>query len=93
MKSLKVEGLLFIQTHNCFPLHAYPSDYYRYTTEALEALFPITMGFEVISSYYEFPAQVVSCRDSNTKFGKAFLNVCLFGKKIEETPKEFIYEL
>ena len=34
-KSLKSEGVLFLQTHQTFLIHGYPSDYFRFTTEAL----------------------------------------------------------
>lgn len=93
MKTLRVGGLLFIQTHQAFPLHAYPYDYCRFSKEALEALFPKKMGFEVVDAWYEFPATVVSERDPGTKNSPAFLNSNLYGKKSKETPKEYQYEL
>ena len=37
-KSLKPEGLLFIDTHQTFPLHGYPHDYFRFSTEALKIM-------------------------------------------------------
>jgi SAM-dependent methyltransferase len=48
MKALKIGGVLFIQTHHTFPLHAYPYDYFRFSREALSGLFGSTMGFRVI---------------------------------------------
>jgi len=39
MKVLKLNGLLFIQTHQAFPLHAFPTDFFRFSIEALESLF------------------------------------------------------
>jgi SAM-dependent methyltransferase len=38
-RTLKVGGLVFVQTHFSFPLHAYPSDYWRFSTEALKTRF------------------------------------------------------
>ncbi|MEJ2424420.1 MAG: hypothetical protein P8101_08130 [Candidatus Thiodiazotropha sp.] len=29
---LSLGGLVAVQTHHAFPLHAYPQDYWRYTT-------------------------------------------------------------
>ncbi len=33
-------GLVYVETPFIFPYHAYPSDYFRYTTNGLAALFP-----------------------------------------------------
>lgn len=92
MKTLKINGLLFIQTHQTFPLHAYPSDYYRFSRKALEALFPKIMGFDAHNIWYEFRAVIHSKRDPNTQNGLAYLNSNLCGIKKEKTPEEFIYE-
>ena len=40
LSQLKIGGRLFIQTHQTFHLHAYPSDYFRFSTEALAAMVP-----------------------------------------------------
>jgi len=37
-KCLKPGGVLYIETNCCFPLHWYPSDYYRFSDQALVAL-------------------------------------------------------
>jgi hypothetical protein len=37
LKALKVGGVLFVQTHQSFPLHGYPFDYFRFSREALAA--------------------------------------------------------
>lgn len=93
MKSLKASGLLFVQTHFAFPIHGYPSDYHRFTREALESLFPAQMGMRSQADY-EFPCRIVSERDPNTERFDAFLNVCLIGQKVEPTPPdEWVFEL
>lgn len=93
LKVLTMGGILFIQTHQSFPLHAYPYDYCRFSADALKALFSKSMGFETLDAWHEFRAFVHSDRDPGTKNGLAFLNSCIYGKKIKETPKEYIYEL
>lgn len=93
MKVMKVEGVLFIQTHQTFILHAHPFDYFRYTKEGLEALFGTQMGFRVVEAGYEFPARIFSERDLDLFKLEAYLNVRLFGEKIAKTPEDFIYEL
>jgi SAM-dependent methyltransferase len=92
MKALKVGGVLFIQTHHTFPLHAYPNDYFRFSREALAGLFGTEMGFRVIETIYEFPARVYSSQVPSSFRAQAYLNVCLYGEKVATTPQEFIYE-
>ena len=36
---LKPGGRFLVVTHQCFPLHGYPSDYFRFSPEALRSLF------------------------------------------------------
>jgi hypothetical protein len=83
---LKLGGVLFIQTHQTFPLHAYPYDYWRYTTDALRAIFNPLIGLETLVDQYEFPARIWSGEDSNTANHPAFLNSCLVAKKVRPTP-------
>jgi hypothetical protein len=92
MRSLKIGGLLYIQTHQTFPLHAYPFDYFRYSTEALAGLFGTRMGFEVQKVAYEFPATIHSKRVPDIEKFNAYLNVVLTGKKLHKTPNRYQYE-
>ncbi len=93
MNVLSVKGLVFIQTHQSFPLHGYPQDYCRFSADALAALFTVKMGVTVLEAWHEFPAVITSERDPGTKNGKAFLNSNLIGQKFEVTPKVYLYEL
>lgn len=92
MKTLKIGGLLFIQTHQSFPLHAYPFDYFRFSREALAGLFGTKMGFNVIATDYEFPVRLFSQREAEGFLGAAFLNSRLLGEKVGETPADYVYE-
>jgi hypothetical protein len=93
MKTLRIGGLLFIQTHQTFPLHAYPYDYFRFSRQALAGLFGTQMGFRVLATDYEFPARLFSPRDHYLARMPAYLNVRLFGEKVIRTPEVYIYEL
>src|SRR5215203_4308520 len=93
MKTLKVGGLLYVQTHQTFALHGYPRDYWRFSREALAALFPAAMGFRVIATDYEFPARIYSRRAADQHLHAAWLNSLLLGEKVARTPDEFVYEL
>jgi len=93
MRTLKIGGHLFIQTHQTFPLHAYPQDYYRFSKEALAALFGTKNGFKVIDTWYEFECDVVSHRVPGLIMLPSYLNSNLYGKKLSKTPIDYLYEL
>jgi SAM-dependent methyltransferase len=65
-------GVLFVDTHQTFPLHAYGKDFWRFTIESLMSLLP--EGWLVMSAAYEFPTQIVSDREPTSRF-PAYLNV------------------
>jgi hypothetical protein len=92
MKALKVGGTLYVQTHQSFPLHGYPSDYFRFSREALASLFGTTMGLEVVATNYDFPIRLHSRRVPNLQFAPAFLNTTLWGEKRAPTPNDYEYE-
>ena len=93
MKVLKVGGLLFTQTHQSFPIHAYPFDYFRFSREALAGLFGTRMGFEVLATNYCFPASIWARETPGGHLHPAYLNTNLFGVKTAATPKAYVYEL
>src|SRR5688500_7882256 len=93
LKALKVGGLLFVQTHQSFPLHGYPNDYFRFSQDALASLFGTRMGFEVVATNYDFPVRLYSRRVDATQHMPAFLNTTLWGEKRSPTPAEYVYEL
>jgi hypothetical protein len=93
MKALKVGGVLYVQTHQTFPLHGYPNDYFRFSRDALASLFGTQMGFEVVATNHDFPARVYSRRDRTSHLSAAFLNTTLWGEKGAPTPDEYRYDL
>lgn len=93
MKTLRVGGLLFIQTHQSFPLHGYPSDFFRFSQDALASLFGTSMGFRVEATDYDFPVRLYSRRMPGIQVLPSFLNVTLWGDKTAPTPEEYRYEL
>jgi hypothetical protein len=93
MKALTVGGLLFVQTHQSFPLHSYPADYFRFSREALASLFGTTMGFGVVATDYDFRAYIYSRRLPASQRHVAYLNTMLWGEKREPTPDQYSYEL
>lgn len=93
LKSLKVGGLLYVQTHQSFPLHGYPSDYFRFSTGALAALFGTEMGFTAEAAGYDFPVRLLARREPSVAAHTAWLNTTLWGRKREPTPDDLRYEL
>lgn len=54
---LAPNGALYIQTHQTFPLHGYPNDFYRFSTEALRSLCQ-DAGLHVLASGYDGPCTI-----------------------------------
>lgn len=52
-------GLGFVQSHQTFPVHGFPQDYFRFSREAMAELFAADVGWEVVRSEYEFPCKIV----------------------------------
>jgi SAM-dependent methyltransferase len=78
--ALKPGGQVYIQTHFAFGIHGYPSDYFRFTTEALALLFE-DAGLHKIETSYAFPARIISKQEPNTKLMPAYLNTNLLAAK------------
>src|SRR5262249_45205926 len=81
MKVLKTGGLLFVQTYQTFPLHAYPFDYVRFSQEALSGLFGRKMEF-CVRTCYQFPGRVYSARDINAFNFHGYFKRTVFGNKV-----------
>lgn len=78
MAVLKRGGVFFIQTHQTFPIHGYPNDYFRFTDKALAHLFKYAK--EVVTCY-EHPCKIIP--DDKTipwnHAAESYLNVCIAG--------------
>jgi SAM-dependent methyltransferase len=80
---LKPGGRAFVQTHQSFPLHAHPHDYWRFSTEGLRTLFE-DAGLEVENAYYEYPCHIVGLwplRHLRVGLHKAYLNVSIIARR------------
>ena len=95
MKILKIGGRIFIQTHQTFPLHGYKYDYFRFSREAIKAIFSKKMNFSTISSYFTNDCVIIPHNNVNSwnYMGESYLNVVYIGEKNNTTPEEYIYDI
>jgi hypothetical protein len=80
---LNPRGALFIGTHQTFPLHGYPNDYFRFSTSALK-LMAEDSGLKVTSCQYDTPCTITPPAAHPTVWnplGKAFLHVSICAVK------------
>ena len=85
---LKPGGRCYIATHQTYPLHGFPSDFFRFSTEALSLIFT-DAGLEVLEVAYEHRAQIIAPRAMMSKaYGRgwnrvwpSYLLVNLMGRK------------
>ena len=80
-KTLKPGGQVFVQTHFAFPLHGYPSDYWRYTREALETIFGADASLRIVASAYQYPVRLHAPELPPPDSIEAYLNVCVVAEK------------
>ena len=92
MKCLRLGGLVFVQTHQTFPIHAVPHDYFRFSRDALQSLFSRSMGMRVHASGYGSPAVIYSRVDRYGHHAPAFLHANVFAEKVAPTPSAYVYE-
>lgn len=58
---LAPRGLCYVSTHQTFPLHAHPQDYFRFSREAVSLIFE-DAGLDVIACDYEHRCAIVPPR-------------------------------
>ena len=81
---LKPGGILYVATHQTFPLHGYPHDYFRFSREALEMIFE-DAGMEILASGYAYPCRIEPppevTRWNRAPDVEAYLNVEVFARR------------
>jgi SAM-dependent methyltransferase len=51
-------GRFFVSTHQCYPIHGYPSDFFRFSKHALRLIFA-DAGLEVQACDYEHRCLII----------------------------------
>lgn len=80
---LKPGGIFFIQTHQTFPIHGFPNDYFRFSAEGLKSLFESDDTCSELIASYDYPCKIIPENkelDWNPA-AESYLNVNLFGRK------------
>lgn len=95
MNILKIGGRILIQTHQTFPLHGYKYDYFRFSREAIKAIFSSKMNFTTITSYFTNDCVIISHEkiENWNNVAESYLNVFYIGEKNDKTPDEYIYDI
>lgn len=80
---LSTGGIALVMTHQTFPLHGYPSDYFRFSDRALAGIFE-DAGFEIIDAGYQYPCEIKPPKEITVwnKAAHSYLNVVIFAKAI-----------
>jgi len=61
-KIMNKGGVAYIQSHQSWPVHEEPADYFRFSKHSWHSLFNRLTGFEILSSSNENPAHIIPCR-------------------------------
>lgn len=95
LRVLKPGGVIYIATHQTFPLYGYPSDYYRFSRQALEGLFNPKMNCKVESSFYTGLCEIVPHEEVQVwnRVAESYLGVGIIARKTGETPNDFQFDI
>lgn len=54
-------GLVYVSTHQTWPLHDEPWDFWRFSEHSWQALFNAATGFEIVQTFRGDPARIHAC--------------------------------
>jgi SAM-dependent methyltransferase len=79
---LRRGGLLLVITHQTFPIHGYPHDYFRFSDAALAGIFA-DAGLEVVEAGYQYPCRIEPPGEVTrwNNAAESWLNVGVFARK------------
>jgi len=79
-------GLVFVGTHQAFPVHEAPWDFWRFSDQAWRALFNKATGFEILGLAMGEPAEIVPLATTPSVWGidsqPAFLTSGVLARKV-----------
>lgn len=76
---MRRSGLLYVGTHQTFPLHGYPHDYFRFSAPALAGMFE-DVGFSWSEAGYTYPCKITPPKEVTrwNEAAESYLNVDIF---------------
>lgn len=82
LRVLRPGGILWVATHQTFPIHGYPHDYMRWTDEGIRSMFEWG-GFDVLCTELQYPCIITPPKEVTrwNKGAEAFLNVAVYARK------------
>ena len=90
-------GLVYTSTHQTWPMHEEPWDFWRFSAYAWQTLFNPATGFEVVEAVAGEPARIHSSRTSpatrELSENPAWLGSACIARKIGETPLSWPVQL
>jgi SAM-dependent methyltransferase len=90
-------GLLFVATHQSWPPHELPWDFWRYSPAAFQALLTPHTGFEILRAESGLPAMIVPMvRDVGTRDvhrSPANLGVSVLARKVSPPRSDLRWDL
>ena len=90
-RALRPGGLVFHSTHQCWPVHERPNDFFRFSDEALRVLFGPAHGFETLEAGMAMPMAAYPRDKSHllfnqTPFNPTFGQAWILARKVAEVP-------
>jgi hypothetical protein len=88
-KILEPGGLVFVQTHQTWPVHEEPWDFWRFSKHSWRCLFNAHTGFEVLDAVMGLPAAIVPKHlDASTNelwLQPAFMGTAMLARKVGDS--------
>ena len=86
---LEPGGIVYTSTHQTWPIHEEPWDFWRYSKTTWQALFNSATGFEILEAVVGEPARIHACRTSSVTrdmpHSPAYLGSASLVRKISDT--------
>lgn len=81
-QALKPGGILYLHTHQTFPIHGYPNDYFRFSDSALRTMC-YDSQLEVLESAYDGPCTIVPPESVEVwnQLAESYLNICVCAQR------------
>ena len=88
-KVLEPGGIVYTSTHQTWPIHDEPWDFWRFSRDTWQALFNPATGFEILEAVVGEPARIHACRTSSVTrdmpLSPAYLGSASLVRKVSDT--------